>query len=175
MKKILFYITPLLCFFLGGCASITGYHSAPTEVSEASKLITYDYDEFDKEGWLSTAKYLGPFGNGSDGVTYNYRAKYREGKLEFVQLYMTLMANDWYFINEISDTSNDSFNLIEIDREVMSGSVIHEDFAITLNIGQLKSFAKQDKRFKVSGKRGSGVFTVSKQVTSAFIKELETR
>ncbi len=88
---------------------------------------------------------------------------------------MILMANEWYFINDIRDSNGSKFNFVNIDRDVLSGGSVHEHFAITITKEELYSFSQADKRFKVIGKKGNGVFTVSKHLSSAFLKSIEQR
>jgi uncharacterized protein YceK len=176
MKLLSKFITILFILVLTGCASITGYHQPAKDEQSANKLITYKYDEFKKMSWLSTAKYLGGFKNGYDGVTHSYRAKYdSNNKLVFIQLYMTLMASDWYFINSVLDTKGTKFDFVQIDREVMSGNGVHETFGITITKKQLEKFAENQLRLKVSGKRYDGIFTVSKHLSSAFLNSINER
>jgi hypothetical protein len=179
-KASIFVPTLTIIFFLlifTGCASVVGYHQPAKNEQSVNKLITYTFDEFDKSGWLSTAKYLGDFeGSSGSGVTHKYRANYdSNNELEFIQLYMTLMSSSgWYFITEVLDTNGTNFEFIEIDKEALGGAV-HETFAITITKNQLKEFAKSDKRLKAKGQKGSGIFTVSKHLSSAFLKSVNER
>ena len=176
MKLLSKFTTILFILVLTGCASITGYHQPAKNEQSVNKLITYKYDEFEKTGWLSTAKYLGEFENGYSGVTHSYRAKYdSNNRLVFIQLYMTLMASDWYFINSVLDTKGTKFDFVKIDREVMTGSVVHETFGITITKKQLEKFAEIALLLKVSGKRYDGIFTVSKHLSAAFLNSINER
>jgi hypothetical protein len=176
MRNLYKFTVVLFILIITACSSITGYHQPAKDEQSVSKLITYKYDEFEKIGWLSTANYLGQFEDGYSGVTHYYRANYdSNNKLVFIQLYMTLMASDWYFIDNILDTKGTKFDFVAIDRQVMSGSAVHETFAITITKSQLEEFAKSDLRLKVNGKRYSGIFTVSKYLSSAFLHSLNKR
>ncbi|MBA6380978.1 MULTISPECIES: hypothetical protein [unclassified Colwellia] len=166
----------LFLLILTGCASVTGFHQPAKNEQSVNKLITYKYDDFEKTGWLSTAKYLGEFDNGYNGVTHSYRANYdSKNKLVFIQLYMTLMASDWYFINNVLDTKGTKFDFVKIDREVISGGTVHETFGITITKNQLEVFAKKDLLLKVSGKRHYGIFTLSKHLSAAFLGAINER
>lgn len=173
-SKLLVLLTIIIAT---GCASITGYHQPAKDEASVNKLITYKHDEFTKTGWLSTADYLGQLeGEQRSGVTHSYRALYdSSNKLISIQIYMTLMTSDWFFINNVLDTNDSKFKFIAIDRQVMSSKVVHETFAIEINKDQLKEFAKNDLRLKIIGKRYDGIFTVSKHLSAAFLNSINMR
>lgn len=173
MKIVKVLVIVMSVSFLFGCVS-SPYNSTPKNEDSAKQKISYRYDEFKKVGWLETEEYLGEIENGwNAGVTHHYRAQFNEkGDLNFIQLYMILMSNEWYFIGDIRDSNGSTYNFVTIDRDVVSGGGIHEHFAIIITKEQLLDFSKVDKRFKVIGKKNSGVFNVSKHLSSAFLKRL---
>jgi hypothetical protein len=171
------FILAALVLIFTGCASVVGYHQPAKNEQSVKKLITYKFDEFDKSGWLSSAQYLIEFEDSYGiGVKHKYRASYdSNNELVFIQLYITLMSDSgWYFITEVLDTNGTNFEFIEIDKEALGGAV-HETFAITVTKNQLIEFAKSDKRLKAKGQKGSGIFTVSKHLSSAFLKSVNER
>jgi uncharacterized protein YceK len=171
------FILAALVLIFTGCASVVGYHQPAKNEQSVNKLITYKFDELDKSGWLSTATYLAAFEESyGSGVKHSYRASFSSNnELVFIQLYITLISSSgWYFINEVLDKNGTSFEFTEIDREVFGGAV-HETFAITLTKNQLIEFAKSDKRLKAKGQKGSGIFVVSKHLSSAFLKSINER
>ena len=172
MKLVKIFVL-IMSMFLFGCV-LTPYNSPPKNESSVVKKVSYRYDEFQKIGWLETEEYLAEIENGwNAGITHHYRAQFNEqGDLNTIQLYMILMANEWYFINDIRDSNGNAYNFVKIDSEVFSGGAIHEHFAITISKEQLLYFSSVDKKFKVLGKRNSGVFSVSKYLSSAFLKRL---
>lgn len=162
---------------LTGCSSITGFNLfAPSDEQSVAELITYEYDEFDKDAWLSTAVYQDTLENDGGDILYHYRALYdKNNRLKFIQLYMKLRTFGWSFINDIKDVEGNKFKFSQIDREAITGNVVHETFAIIITKKQLAQFAQKDHRFKIIGDRDRDVFSVSKYVSSAFLKAVNAR
>jgi len=156
--------------------SVTGARKAPETLSEAKELISYEYDQFKKVGWLHSSDYDAPVEDGwNTSVKYSFRANYSENnKLSFIQLYMTYTSQSWLFVNALNDSNGKSYKPLLIDKNV-GGGYVYETFGITISKKQLEDFAVKDYRFKVSGKKGSGIFTISQFVSEAFLTELNLR
>lgn len=173
ISKIILIVS---CFSLISCMSVTGARKTPENSFEVKKLISYEYDQFKKVGWLHSADYDAPVEDGwNTSVKYSFRANYNENnKLSFIQLYMIYTSQNWLFINSLNDSNGKYYNPLLIDKYV-NGGYVYETFGITISKKQLEDFSFKDYRFKVSGKNGSGIFTISKFVSEAFLTELNLR
>lgn len=173
-------LSGVLCFLLG-CATLAkigGFNFPPDNSSSVEALITYEYDEFDKSGWLKSALYLGKpeKAYGAD-ILYNYRANYNDkSELQFIQLYMKLRSSSsWYFIDRVADSNGKSYPFSKISRDVMSAQAVHEIYAITLTKEELIKFTEKDIRLKSRGSKRSLIIPVSKFVSEGFLNALNNQ
>jgi len=166
MKNSILFIFLLM---ISGCASITGYHFEPKNTKEAEKLISYSVDEFENNAWLKSESVVNL---DHASAVYNFRAFFDQDKnLNFVQVYINLRFTDWYFIND-AVMRNEKVSLTEIGRDVVSGGSVHENVAVNLSTDTLKRMSNQDTRIKLKGRRGDYIFTVSKNMSKAFLNQL---
>jgi hypothetical protein len=132
-------ITILLCTFVSSCASTIGYNFSAGSAESVTQGITYDYDKFQKHGWLSTELYLSSGGETYNSVTYKFRALYENNKRSFIQIYGRMGSSSWCFLDNAFDEKGNEYKFSQIDREVISGSGgrIFEHFALTISNEQL--------------------------------------
>lgn len=162
---------------LSGCASKIGYNFSAGSTESVTNGITYDYDKFQKHGWLSTELYLSNGGDTYNSVTYKFRALYEDNKRSFIQIYGKMGSNGWCFLDSAFDEKGNEYQFSQIDREVLSGSGgrIFEHFALSISKEQLESLAKGNLTFKAIGSKCDSKFTIDKLVSSAFIDSINSR
>ena len=166
MKKSISFIFLLM---INGCASITGYHFEPKNTKEAEKLISYSVDEFENHSWLQSESVINL---DHANAVYKFRAFFdRDKQLNYVQVYINLRFTDWYFIND-AVMKNEDVSLSKIDRNVVISSSVHENVAVNISTDILNQMSKQDTRIKLKGRRGDYIFTVSKNMSKAFLNQL---
>ncbi|QIR16632.1 hypothetical protein [Shewanella aestuarii] len=166
MKKV-FVLSLLL---IGGCSSMIGYNFTAGSKESVAKKIVYNYDEFEREGWLETEMYRGS--SAQPGTNYKYRAYYtKNSELSFIQIYAKTFNSDWCFINRISEFNGNVYNFHEISRDVSSsGSVsVVESFALDVTKSQLEQLAQNNTKFKAIGQKCDSTFEIDKNVSSAFL------
>ena len=165
-------IIPLLLLVLSGCASVTGYHFEPDSTNDAKALISYSVDDFEGDSWLRTEPVVNM---DHANAVYHLRAHYgRDNALTSIQVYVNFRTSNWYFFND-AVMKGENVRFIPIDREVVSGGYVHEDFAVEIDLDTLKRMAAKDTLIKLKGKRGEYVFSTNKYLSSAFLAELENR
>jgi|TARA_R110001583_G_scaffold195495_2_gene374266 hypothetical protein len=172
-KTKLSLITVIL---LTGCASTIGFNFSVGSEESVAKGITYNYDKFEKQGWLTTEMYL--LSKQSPSVTIKYRSLYENNKQSFIQLYGRMGNSDWCFLDSAYDENGRKYNFNKIDTEVSSGAgvvAVFEYFALDLTLEQLKRFSDKGIEFKVSGKRCDAKFTLDKKISSAFLNAITKR
>jgi len=169
MKSLLLSLSLLA---LSGCASITGYNFEPDNVESASALISYQVDEFDEVARLKTEPVVNM---DHANAIYHLRAYVDlSNEVKNIQVYVNLRVSTWYFISDAAMKS-ESISLTKIDREVVSGGYVHEDVAVNISKETLERMAEKDTLIKLKGKRGDYVFSVSKNMSEAFLSNLESR
>jgi uncharacterized protein YceK len=168
-------VSIILGFLLSGCASTLGYNFSAGSEDSVKKGITYDYDEFQKHGWLSTELYLSDGGSSYNHVTYKYRALYENNKISFIQIYGRMGSNSWCFLDKAFDRMGNEYKFIRIDREVVSGGIIFEHFGLEISKNKLESLAKSNLSFKAIGSKCDANFTVDKLISSAFLNSVNSR
>lgn len=167
----------ILSFVVSGCASTIGYNLSVGSEESVMKGITYDYDKFQKHGWLATELYLSSGGSSYNSVTYKFRALYEDNKRSFIQIYGRMGSSSWCFLESAFDEKGNEYKFSQIDREVISGSGgrIFEHFALTISKEQLESLTKGNFSFKAIGSRCDSEFTVDKLVSSVFFNSINSR
>lgn len=179
-------IAPLLffVFVISGCQSLKHLYYDVYDVSFTPKQqsqvkIKYDYDKFEKNGWLSSDYYMSEFKENMylNGIIYKFRSYYNRDnkKPDFTQIYFVFKIPDWYFIDEVYGENGKRFDFSEIDREVWTAGNVYETFAITLTDEDLEELMKDDFDMKIVGKRGSEIFSISSVVSKAFFNEVRKK
>jgi uncharacterized protein YceK len=171
MKRVI--LASIIAGLLSGCASTIGYNFSVGSEESVTEGITYNYDKFEKHGWLTTEMYL--LSKQSPAITIKYRSFYKNDKQSFIQLYGRMGSADWCFLDSAYDENGRKYNFHKIDREVSSGGgviVVFEYFSLDLTIEQLNRFADQSIEFKISGDRCNAKFTLDKKISSAFLNAI---
>ncbi|EPQ9967057.1 hypothetical protein ACUYO1_003333 [Vibrio vulnificus] len=180
MKKI---VLSTLVFLLVGCQSLKhAYYdniyisNTPNNIDEVN--VSYDFDPFKENGWLTSSYYMSWFESDTNVIAYKYRALYSSEKAtspQFIQLYFVLKSPDWYFIESIYNENGVKYTVNLIDRGTANAGNVYEYFAIQLNKKQLDELSSSDLRLKIVGKKGTETFSVSSLVAQSFRANLEKR
>lgn len=165
----------ILSFVVSGCASTIGYNLSVGSEESVTKGITYDYDKFQKHGWLTTELYLSEGGSSYNNVRYKYRALYENNKINFIQIYGEMSSSGWCFLDEAFDQTGTEYKFSKIDREVFSGERIFEYFGLTISKEKLEDLAKNDRSFKAVGSKCDAKFTIDNRVSSAFLNSINSK
>ncbi|MGB2739683.1 MAG: hypothetical protein WBC60_03910 [Cognaticolwellia sp.] len=173
MKRVI--LASIIAGLLSGCASTIGYNFSVGSEESVTKGITYKYDEFQKQGWLSTESYLSDGGGLYTSVTYNYRALYENNKISFIQIYGRMGSEDWCFLDEAFDEQGNEMRFNRIDRDALTGGRVFEDFGLTISKEKLALLAKNKFSFKAVGSKCDVIFTVDKRVSAAFYDSISNR
>ncbi|EKZ9057761.1 hypothetical protein ACIL2K_004352 [Vibrio vulnificus] len=180
MKKI---ITLALVMIIAGCQSLKHAYYDRINISNTPESVeavnvTYDFDQFEKEGWLTSNYYMSWFESGTNGIAYKYRAFYKSESAtlpEFVQLYFVLKSPDWYFVDSVFNENGFEYPVTLIDRDTSTGGNIYEYFAVKLTTAKLQELTESDLRLKMVGKKGEEIFPLSALVAQAFQDRLSER
>jgi hypothetical protein len=180
MKKLILASIIAATSLLSGCQTLkAAYYDIP--IANNPKTVsdvksTYDYDNFQNEGWMNTEFYLTDFhGYVNNGIAYSYRAYYKNEdrtKPEFVQVLFNLKFLGWYFIDSVYNENGVKYDFVQIDRKTVTGGNISETFAINLTNEQFKELQDNDLTLKMIGKSKSETFTLPKIVAQSFNKAL---
>lgn len=161
---------------LSGCQSLKHAYYDRIDISNAPESIqnvnvTYDFDEFEKEGWLTSDYYMSGFESGTNGIAYKYRAFYNSkesGSPQFIQLYFVLKSPDWYFVDSVYNENGFEYPVTLIDRDTANQGNVYEYFAIKLTAENLRELGNSDLRLKISGQKGEEIFPLSALVAQSF-------
>ncbi|MBM7070588.1 hypothetical protein JQC92_00825 [Shewanella sp. 202IG2-18] len=158
-------------FLLTGCVA-----TAPTSVENASSQIEVEHDKFNGTTWIRTPLYLSRQGfTDTFPVKLMYRANYKKGRLEFIQLYVTATNVEWGFYHSANDQNGNSLNFVNVDNVVGSAAgmvTTVEHFGLDISKNYLAKMANENWQIKVYGKRKRGVFIVPQAVSLAFFEKL---
>ncbi|EOB3570696.1 hypothetical protein CRN61_19735 [Vibrio vulnificus] len=180
MKKI---IVPALVVMLAGCQSLKHAYYDRIDVSNTPESVeavnvTYDFDQFEKEGWLTSDYYISWFESGTNGIAYKYRAFYESENAnspQFIQLYFVLKSPDWYFVDSVYNEKGVKYPVTLIDRDTANAGNVYEYFAIKLTAAKLQELTESDLRLKIVGKKGEEIFPVSALVAQSFQDSLKQK
>ncbi|MGF1697911.1 hypothetical protein L4C54_19810 [Vibrio lamellibrachiae] len=180
MKKI---IIPTLVFMLVSCQSLKHAYYDRIDISNTPESVeavnvTYEFDQFEKEGWLTSDYYMSWFVSGANGIAYKYRAFYKSENAnspQFIQLYFVLKSLDWYFVDSVYNEKGFEYPVTLIDRDTANAGNIYEYFAIKLTTAKLQELTDSDLRLKIVGKEGEEVFPLSALVAQSFQDSLRQK
>ena len=140
--------------------------------------VTYDFDQFEREGWLTSDYYMSWFESGSNGIAYRYHAFYKSENAnspQFIQLYFVLKSPNWYFIDSVYNENGFEYPVTLIDRDTANAGNIYEYFAIKLTTRNLQELTDSDLRLKIVGKKGEETFPLSALVAQSFKDSLKQK
>jgi hypothetical protein len=166
----------ILSIFLVGCSAPKGVNFSVDNEGSVIKGITYNYDKFRQQGWLSTEWYVSS--KEEPYVSVKYRSLYEDGNLSFIQLYARMGQSDWCFLNGAYDENGKKYEFHKVDTEISSVAgvvVVFEYFALSLTKEQLEKNALKSIEFKATGKKCDAKFIVDKKMSSAFLKTINQR
>ena len=156
----------------------------PKSEQEVLARINDQTDDFKKTRWivgptlevhLSKGMMSKPVGRRyGDTIAFRLRSLIQNDTATFHQIYATLLAKHWYFIDECWDSTGKKRELIQIDREVFSGGSITETFAVTIDVEDLEP-ATSTKKFRFEGKRGKTIQSIPEFYKKAYVRYLKDK
>ena len=170
--KIILFIS--LFIILSGC----GAGNIPKDSATLQSNVMIRNDNFSNQTWIETPLYLSRTGfTDTFPVRIKFRASYKDGSREFIQLYVTKTDVSWGFYHSANGEDQYKFEFLKIDGNVDAdytlGSVTtKEHFGLGFSIDYLKKMSAKDWKIKVYGKKNEGVFNVPKLLSEAFLAKL---
>ncbi len=179
MKQLLQTLTVIAAsLMLAGCLVSMLPSNIPDTPAGVLSDITVETDEFTNETWISTYNYwTGSNENNTLASNIRLRAHYKQDELAFIQLVISRHSVDWIFYNRAVGEDGYEFELVDIDKRVTTtfntvGTA--EIIGLTIPKDYLHQMSQQDWKIKIYGKRMSGIFTVPKQMSSAFLEKIDS-
>jgi hypothetical protein len=164
-------ISLVVMAFLTACTS-----NIPTNSASIGNQVEIKHDQFKNQTWIETPLYLSRQGiTDTFPVKISLRALYKNGRANFIQLYVTKMDVTWGFYHSANGQDGYSFKFVKIDGVVDSlGGMVttNEHFALNVPREYLEKMAREDWQIKVYGKRNEGVFIVPSSLSKGFLEKL---
>jgi len=166
---------------LSGCVA-TAHHVSyekkeiPTK-KDIIKDISYDYDKFQKHGWLYTSQYYLTESLNDLSVIARYRALYQKNKKPIIQMSARLDSFDWCYINSVYDQDGGEYDFKKIDTDVKvyGYTLTSELFTFSIPLQRLIELSKENTEFKVVGQNCQAIFTVDKKLSAAFLSAINDK
>ncbi|MCW5610586.1 MAG: hypothetical protein KIS83_07885 [Rubrivivax sp.] len=169
MKFLLVLLLPLA--FLG-CANTV----PPSSSSANADQVLIETDSFKQQTWVKTPLYLSRQGfTDTFPVQISWRALSKDGRTQFIQLYVLKVGTDWGFYHSANGEDGHKFQFVKVDGQVSTaGGMVttSEHFALSVPRDYLQKITQKDWKIKVYGRRDEGVFTVPSVLSDAFYQKL---